>query len=134
LPGLTTLNRSGRTFRRAGWPSGGSALGAATIDGSAYTKRGPQETLRRSTRERNGATRGVNTLTSPARAVRASSAKRRLPGNTSAKYRRTVGSGRAGAWRKSPRMGQRISSGRISRRGSASSGLHGATRARRGAR
>lgn len=125
----TTMRAAKRTTR----PSRPSASNSTGIDGSSFTKRGGQSFLWRSTRKRNGASRGASKLTSPSQTTRASSAKRRLPGNSTAKYRRSVGAGRAHAWRKSARMGTRTTSSGTRRRSAASS-TRGATRSRRSAR
>lgn len=101
-----------------------------------FTSHSRGDNLWRSTRERSGPSRGISTLENPSKATRASSAAKRLPFNNSARFRRTVGSGRAAAWRKRPKIGQRLRSGGSSarRRSSASSYTRGSTRMRGTAR
>ncbi len=129
----STTMRAARRTTRSTRPSRPSTSNSTGIDGSSFTKRGGQDFLWQSTRKRNGASRGASKLTSPSQTTRASSAKRRLPGNSTAKYRRSVGAGRAHAWRKSARMGTRTTSSGTRRRSAASS-TRGATRSRRSAR
>ena len=130
----STTPEAARTTARAASPSARSASGSNWIDGSSFTKRGNQDFLWKSTRERNGPSRGMNKMTRPSHAARASSAQRRLPGNSSEKYRRSFSSGRAGAWRRSAKMGTRTISSGTRTRASASSSLRGASRVRRSAR
>lgn len=89
--------------------------------------------LWRTSRKRGGPSRGLSTLESPAEARLGFTSNRRLPFNAAGKYTRSSGFGRTGRWRKSPSIGQRISSSR-SRRTGASSLTRGATRVRRSAR
>lgn len=135
---MTVLRRStvmtaGRLAKRAGRPSGPATGNSTGIDGSRFTKRGSQDHLWKSTRDRNGPSRGISKLTSPAQATRASASKRRLPFGTSSKYRRSTGYVRAGAWRRSPKMGTRLSTSGTRRRSASSSMTRGATRVRRSA-
>jgi hypothetical protein len=127
---MTATRRS--TTTRAASPA---AANSTRIDGSRFTKRGSPDFLRLSTRDRNDPTRGVSKLDNPAQAVRASSASRRLPFSSESTYRRNSGYSKAGAWRKSGKMGTRISTSghSIRRRASASSYTRGATRMRKSA-
>ena len=125
----------GRSASRTGKSSRPTAANSTGIDGSRFTKRGSHDFLRQSTRVRNDPSRGISKLRNPAQSVRASSAKRRLPFNSKSTYRRKSGYGRAGAWRKSAKMGTRIStSGNSIRRRASTSMTRGATRSRRSAR
>ncbi len=134
-----TISRRSTTMRAAGpaiktgRPSSRAAANSTGIDGSRFTKRGSTDFLRNSTRNRNDPSRGVSKLRNPAQAVRASSARRRLPFNTKSTANRNYG--RAGAWRKSARTGTRIStSGNSIRRRASASMTRGATRTRKSAR
>lgn len=129
----STVMKAGRRARRAGSMSRPAAGNSTGIDGSSFTKRGSQNFLWKSTRDRNGPSRGSGKLTSPAQATRASALKRRLPFNSSSKYKRTTGYSRASAWRRSAKMGTRTTSSGTRRRSSASSLTRGATRVRRSA-
>ncbi len=129
----SAVMKTGRPAKRAGRPSGPATGNSTGIDGSRFTKRGSQDFLWQSTRERNGPSRGISKLTSPAQAVRASAFKRRLPFGTSSKYKRSTGYSRIGVWRKSPKMGTRTSTSGTRRRSTSSSMTRGATRVRRSA-
>ncbi len=129
----SAVMKAGRPAKRTGRPSGPATGNSTGIDGSRFTKRGGQDHLWKSTRDRNGPSRGISKLTSPAQATRASASKRRLPFGSSSKYRRSSGYGRAGAWRRSPKMGTRLSTSGTRRRSSSPSMTRGATRVRRSA-
>jgi hypothetical protein len=132
-PLRSTAMRAGRPAVRAGRPSKQAAGGLEDIDGSKFTKRGSQEFLWQSTKERNGPSRGLSKLTSPAQAERASALKRRLPSNNAEKYRRSIDSGRASAWRRTLHTGTRLSKSGTRLRSSSPSLTRGATRVRRSA-
>ena len=125
--------RPGRPALRAGRPSARPESGLQSIDGSRFTKRGSQDFLWRSTKERKGPSRGIARLSNPARAERASALKRRLPSDNAEKYRRSVDGGRAGAWRRTLHTGTRLSRSGTRRRASSPSITRGATRVRRSA-
>ena len=129
----SAVMKAGRPLKRAGRQPRSAAGNSTGIDGSRFTKRGSQNFLWKSTRDRNGPSRGTGKLTSPAQAMRASAFKRRLPSNTASKYKRTTGYSRAGAWRRSPKMGTRTLSSGTRRRSASSSLTRGATRVRRSA-
>jgi len=128
----TAIKANGPAFRAEG-PSSPAAGSLAGIDGSEFTKRGSQEFLWRSTKERNDPSRGLGKMADPAQAIRASLAKRRLPYGDSEKYRRSTGSSRASTWRRSPKMGTRLSTSGTRRRSASASMTRGATRVRRSA-
>lgn len=129
----SAVMKAGRTAKMTGKTYRAAAGNSTGIDGSSFTKRGSQKFLWKSTRDRNGPSRGTSKLNSPAQAMRASAFKRRLPSNVSSKYRRSTGYGRAGAWRRSPKMGTRTTTSGTRRRSAASSLTRGATRVRRSA-
>lgn len=129
----SAVMKAGRTAKKAGRTSRPASGNSTGIDGSSFTKRGSQKFLWKSTRDRNGPTRGTGRLSSPAQATRASALKRRLPSNASSKYKRSTGYSRAGAWRRSAKMGTRTTSSGTRRRSTTSSLTRGATRVRRSA-
>ncbi len=127
----SAATRAGARPSRSPRPAGGAMKTPGRIDGSRLTRHGRDDFLWRTTRSRNDPVRGVSKLSSPAKATLAGVFKRRLPRNNAEKYRRTVGSGRAGVWRKSPRMGTRRLTSGTRRRHSSPSMTRGATRVRR---
>jgi hypothetical protein len=130
-PMRSTAVSAKRPAFRAARPTRPAAGCLSVIDGSKFTKRGSQDFLWQSTRERNSPSRGVSKLTSPAQAARASALKRRLPSNNAEKYRRTFSTGRASAWRRTLHTGTRLSRSGTHRRASSPSLTRGATRVRR---